>query len=394
MKSVLRSCSTMGMAICVMFAAIALVPVRTEAASIIHVDDDATQGGNGTRGRPFQTIQEGIESLGSEGGTVLIEPGTYYGPIVVDRSNVTLRGDASPIYEGDFLVGFDDDVVITIDRDLEDPGPSDNEPEDLIELRGSNNEVHNVVVDTQGMFEGLNSAVSAKAEGEDFYTNIVLSHIIIEGDIDTGVWTRKANAVLDFITAVQGGIHPGGVVGVFPDGIGHVEINRADLANWRNSVCVFGLTDPLAENEPTNITTSLSNSRLRDAADAALRLVGQGAGLVNPDAPLIMEVVAEGNTFQDSRFSIVVQPVRDAFLNTARRDLILHVDDNTYIGITPGPGESDPAVTFHSQGLVAGSLVRDTTIVVEDGDGIFPDPATINVGGAPLGNSYVLEVVE
>ena len=55
-----------------------------------HVDDDAPPGGNGTRERPFRTIQEGLNAT-SYGDTVRLAPGTYDHP-VEPVSGVTLLG--------------------------------------------------------------------------------------------------------------------------------------------------------------------------------------------------------------------------------------------------------------------------------------------------------------
>ena len=55
-----------------------------------HVDDDASPAGNGTRERPFRTIQEGLNAT-SFGDTVRLAPGTYDHP-VKPVSGVTLLG--------------------------------------------------------------------------------------------------------------------------------------------------------------------------------------------------------------------------------------------------------------------------------------------------------------
>ena len=55
-----------------------------------HVDGDASPGGNGTRERPFRTIQEGLNAT-SFGDTVRLAPGTYDHP-VEPVSGVTLLG--------------------------------------------------------------------------------------------------------------------------------------------------------------------------------------------------------------------------------------------------------------------------------------------------------------
>ena len=134
----------LGTPFCLALAVFVLSPVYSAIAQTVYVDDDATAGGTGGVTDPFQTIQEGVASLLPGGGTVLIQPGTYIGPIVVDGDNVNLEGDVTPIFDGDgFLTAFDDEVVITINDPLSDPGFTNGlgEPEDLVEFRGSGNEL-------------------------------------------------------------------------------------------------------------------------------------------------------------------------------------------------------------------------------------------------------------
>ena len=79
MKKVLESFSILGVIFCMTFAMIALTPGQSAAAPTKHVNASAAPGGNGTSKSPFQTIQEGIASLPPNGGTVLVQPGTYLG---------------------------------------------------------------------------------------------------------------------------------------------------------------------------------------------------------------------------------------------------------------------------------------------------------------------------
>ena len=60
------------------------------------------------------------------------------------------------------------------------------------------------------------------------YTGIVFSHIILRGDIDTGGWTRKANALFEYITALDGG-----VVGIFPEANGDVGHKQSPHCEFR-----------------------------------------------------------------------------------------------------------------------------------------------------------------
>jgi hypothetical protein len=369
------------------FTMVTLTPMQAGAAATIHVDDSAPPNGNGSAKSPFRTIQEGIDNLPPNGGRVLIEPGTYIGPIPVDRDGVILRGNTTPVFDADaFLTGFTQEVVITIGRPLFDSGISLGEPEDIIEFRGSNNELYNVVVEVPpGLAEGLNSAVSAKAEDDDFYDDIVFRNILVRGEIDTAGWSRKANAVFENITARDGGF-----VGINPTADGHVAVHNVDLANWSIGVCFLGLWElPKGDNESSVLTGEIKYSRISGGSLFGLYLVGQGF-LTNPDAPTSLIVEAEGVIFDGNQTAIRVQPVADENLNTGNRFIHLRSQDNTYMG-----NSTDADVQFHDfasylgGAIPGGKFVRNSTVIVEDGDRVFP--SSVNLGPPRNGNSYLLE---
>ena len=371
------------------------VPISgTDAAGtkkVVYVDDSAAEGGDGTAARPARTIQEGISLLPNAGGKVLVHPGTYLGPILVQRNRVHIQGLANPVYDADgFLTGFtsddasDQEVVITIDRPLVDVGEF-GESEDLIEIRGDDNQVRNVVVLVPaGTAEGgFTSALSAKAEDGQFYHAIEFRNIIVRGAVGNTAWTRKANVLFDSITALDGGF-----VGFNPTANGHVTMRKVDVANnFFANVWFLGLWEfPGSQNGPSLLTSVIKDSRLRNAANFGLLVMGQG-NQTNPAAETTVAVTAKNNRFEGNLFGINVQPVFDGPPNTARRSLFLGVKDNTYIANTV-----DARVIFrHFFGDAGDAFVRDSTVAVKDSDGVFPSPADVDLGPPENGNLYVLE---
>ncbi len=357
----------------------------TLRAKKVHVDASAPAGGDGSASAPVQTIQDGIALLPVGRGTVLVKPGTYTGPILIERDGVILRGDAKPLFDGDgFLTGFDNEVLITMDRPL---GSANPQPEDIVELRGSNNQVRNVVVD-RGDFPvvPLASAFSAKAEDDDFYDDIVFRNILVRGEIDTAGWSRKANVEFRNITALDGGF-----VGINPTADGNVKVRKVDLANWFwAGVCFLGLWEfPPGDNGPGELTGEIKDSRITGFSLFGLLLLGQDSN-INPDASTTVEVVARSNTFQFNVFGIRVQPVVDGDDNTAERSLSLEVKDNIY----SSNFVSDANVTFQKLFPILSPdpvppFVFASTVIVEDGDSVFP-PA-VDLGPPGNGNIYEIE---
>jgi pectin methylesterase-like acyl-CoA thioesterase len=57
---------------------------RHRAGPTLHVSTDPSA--------DYKTVQSAIDQLGPDGGTVLIAPGTYRGQVIINQSNVTLKG--------------------------------------------------------------------------------------------------------------------------------------------------------------------------------------------------------------------------------------------------------------------------------------------------------------
>lgn len=362
---------------------------------VVYVDDDAAAGGNGSKKSPVQTIQEGLTLLSSSGGKVLVHPGIYIGPVLIDRDNVVIRGLAKPEYDSDgFLTGFKngEEVVITIDMPLMNEGPGEPEPDDIVELRGSNNKVRNIVVDTAGFVDpnGFSSAFSAKAEDNDFYDDIVFRNLLIRGQVPQAIWTRKANVRITHVTALEGGF-----LGINPTAGGHVTVENVDLANWFFAgVCYLGLWElPLADNGPSLITGTLKKSRITGLPVAfpfgwGLLLNGQGIA-TNPAAATTVEVEAKDNIFQGNRQAIRVQPIFNGGINSAPRNIHIEVEDNSYIN-----NVSDVFVTFQERLPELNptfDFAVDATVTVDDKDGVFPAPGNVNLGPPVNNNHYILD---
>ena len=163
-----------------------------------------------------------------------------------------------------------------------------------------------------------------------------------------------------------------------------MEVNGADIANWNQNVCFFGLFEiPLDVNESANLTGEIRHSRISDANFAGLILVGQTDGFGNPDAPITMDVDVQDVLFERNDPAIRVQPAFDGTVNTASRNFTVRAQDNTYVA-----NARDTVVSFRTRGSNQGAFATVTDIVVEDGDGVFPDEADVKVGAAQLGNSY------
>lgn len=372
--------------------------------TVIYVDDSAAAGGDGSAQSPLQTIQEGIALLGRKGGIVAIHPGTYCGPILVDRDDVILWGLADPVYDSDgYLDGFvsedlfDNEVVITMDRMLGELGGP--EPEDVVELRGNNNQVHNIVLELATWHWTLDpecSAVSAKAEDDDFYDNIVLSHLLFrhQGTFVNDIWTRKANVQIEYVTSLDPG-----AVGMNPSGNGHVEIVRSHVAKKSANICFLGLFErPGEENGPSFLTGSVRDCILIDANDAGgtgwrpggegLLIVGRtGISTSNPEQPSTMILNVSGNTFDHNQYDILVAPLGyPSGVSTEQTLIDLTVTDNAFLS---HPGEV--VVDFKTEaGEAPPQWAANSSVLVVDEDGAFPDSEGVDLGPAENGNEYLL----
>lgn len=363
-------------------------------ASTIHVDTATGNDSNdGSAASPVATIQKGVDLLPGAGGTVLVQPGTYIGPILVDRDDVIIRGDTTPQFDGEgFLNGFTQEVVITITEPLFDPGSLEEEAEDVIELRGSNNEVHNVVVDVPaGLADpgGFVSGFSAKAEDSDFYDAVVFRNILERGEIGSAGWSRKANVLFENITALDGGF-----VGINPTANGDVEVKNVNLANWFfASVCYIGLSEyPAGDNGPSTLTGEIKDSKFTGFSLYGLLLIGQNQA-TNLDASVTIAVEAKNNTFLFNLFGIRVQPVflSNGFVpNTGVRSISLEVKDNTYAASIIGNVSVNFRQLFDPFDF-AGPFGFFSTVSVEDKDGFFPDPAGVDLGPSANGNVYIIK---
>jgi len=115
-------------------------------------------------------------------------------------------------------------------------------------------------------------------------------------------------------------------------------------------------------------------------------VLGQGSQ-TNHAAGTTVSVEAKNNAFEGNLVGINVQPVFNGPPNTAMRSLSLGVKDNTYIA-----NSVDARVTFQHLGRDAGDpFVRDSTVAVEDKDGVFPSIAGVDLGPPENGNLYVLK---
>jgi len=67
---------------------------------VLYVDDDAPDGGDGSKKKPFNTIQEAVDSAG-KGDTIYVWAGTYSENVVVDKTlNLMGNNSASTVIDG------------------------------------------------------------------------------------------------------------------------------------------------------------------------------------------------------------------------------------------------------------------------------------------------------
>jgi len=365
---------------------------------VVYVDDSADAGGDGSAGSPVQTIQAGIALLPVKGGIVAIHPGIYLGPIRVDRDDVILWGLTNPVYDAEgFLAGFtsddpgDDAVVITIDvpRDEGDPAPID--PVDLLALHGDRNEVHNVVIDSSGISPGSSIfAFSAEARDDEFYDDIVFSHIIVRGVSEITGFSAKADPLFEYVTSLDPGF-----AGIWADANGHVEMRRLHVARKSANVVFTALEEqPKADNGPSFLTGVLEDSLL-ERANGFEGFFNEGIGLlvlgrknaVNQAEPVTILIEAAGNVFQDNARGVAVWAVHGPNgFSTEPTLLGLDFHDNAYVD----NHQFDVDVNFRAPAWAGNYYAANTWIIVADSDGAFPDPADVDPGPAESGNEYEL----
>lgn len=388
-------------AVLIATAMIALLSDAVQAAPpFVYVDDSAVAGGDGSESDPVPTIQEGIALLPRRGGVVVIQPGLYFGPILIDRDNVILWGDTEPIYDADgFLEGFTEEVLITLDGPLPAAGcVAPPEPVDAVELRGDNIQIHNVVVEApinSFRHSPCGSSLSVKAENDDFYDNIVLSHILLPGVSPTGIWTRKANVTIEYVTSLD----PGGI-GINPTAGGHVDIRRAHIGRKDAQVDFLGFWERPREGEqPHFLSGSVRDCNLGGstgqfgfAVDGVGILVNGRAGDgVNDDPTVPLQIALEitGNTIHSNIKGIHVQPLEfSGGLGIADTVFLLDVSGNTYVRNK----RADVEIDFKTTPIFAGQseYAANSSVFVLDGDGFFPDTQNVDLGPAENGNTYEL----
>jgi len=351
-------------------------------APMVYVDDSAAEGGDGSIGYPVRTIQEGIELLPEGGGTVVVYPGIYIGPILIEKSGTVIQGIARPVFVDGYVSSFtndgdpDDEVVITIDRMLTGVNFNDRsqqpEAEDVIEVRGSNIEVRDLVVDL-GDFELLaeHSVLSAKAEDDDFYDNIVFSEIVVHGIVDTVGWSRNANVTFHQIVSTEPGY-----LGLNPMGNGEVVVSEVFFANKEGGVEFLSRWEyPKGENPPSKLKGVIRDSRFEDGQEMfgifdppgyGLLLLGRG-GLTNPDARIVIAIEAYNNVFKGNLAGVGVVAWGRAQEDVEKSKIELRAYNNVY-----QDNDQDTVISFQSflsQG--APVFIEDATIKIHDRDGVF-----------------------
>lgn len=381
----------------VLFAGCAVEPgdaaLRGLSSLVVHVDAAAAAGGDGSASRPFRTIEEGIAGLPSAGGTVLIEPGTYLGPIVIDRDRVVLRGNTTPLYDdAGFLRGFTREVVVTPGRKLL---PEDliagRDVEDVVELRGSDDEVHNLVAELRGDgFTPLGAAFSAKAEDDEFYENVVFADLLVRGKVDTAVNTRKANARIERVTSLEPGY-----LGANAIANGTVTIEKVHFAHKGIGACLFSLWEyPGEENGPSRLNVTVRDSYVHDGngvlgfsgKSMGFLVIGRAGPRTNPYETMQIDVDATGNTLESLHHGVVIWA--DEFgLGQRSNTIAARFAGNAY-----ARNRDDADVRFETyRPSMSGpaEYARNSTITVEDRDGVFPAPGEVPLGPAENGNLYL-----
>jgi len=104
------------------------VPVSTEKHVVLHVDDGAAPGGNGSGGSPYNTVEAALEAARATSGSVAINvaPGDYVisRSLVIDRS-LELRGssvldeDSDGLPTGDVAAGTETRIVAAAELGLQ-----------------------------------------------------------------------------------------------------------------------------------------------------------------------------------------------------------------------------------------------------------------------------------
>ena len=356
-----------------------------QVKTTVYVDDSASEDGDGSIDHPVRTIQTGIDLLPKKGGTVAVYPGTYIGPIVIEKSGTVIQGLATPVFVDGYVAGFtndedeDDEVVITIDRELSGDLSPQSESEHVIEVRGDQIEVRDVVIDL-GDFEPLNqnSALRARAEDHDFYSDIVFSEIVVRGTIMFIGQTGNSTTTFHQIVSTDPG-----PIGILPGGSGSVMVSEVFMANKWANVCFNSLWEfPREENPPSHLRGIIRDSRLEDGTFGLL-VLGRG-GQTNPDLPITVVVDAYNNVFAGNLAGVGLVAMGPPEEDTAEGLIQVRLHDNVYLD-----NEQDTMVRFNSFSNDA-VYAKRTTIVVHDGDGVVGEEADLG----PAENKNKLIVVD
>jgi hypothetical protein len=103
-----------------------------------------------------------------------------------------------------------------------------------------------------------------------------------------------------------------------------------------------------------------------------LLFLGQGGGS-NPAEKMEIKVDATDNIIENSLFGVFVIPVEFSSgnppPNTAERFISLEIEDNSYIANFG----NNVGVSFQTFQDFGGLDARNSTVIVDDGDGFFPD---------------------
>ena len=93
-----------------------------------------------------------------------------------------------------------------------------------------------------------------------------------------------------------------------------------------------------------------------------------------------------GNTFDHNQRDIFVQTLEfPGGFSTEETTIDLVFADNTYIG----HHRTDVEVNFQSDGIPV--YAANTSVIVLDVDGVFPNPAEVDLGPVENGNEYLLK---
>jgi hypothetical protein len=306
-----------------------------------------------------------------------------------------LWGLTAPVYdEHGYLAGFisndpdDDEVVVEIDYPLEDEDPAPGDQSHLLALDGSNNEVHNIVIDSGNVpWPSSIAAFSADAPIGQFYDDIVFSHIVVRGPVDIAGISGNADACFDYITSLDAGY-----VGLWGMANGDIEVRNVHIARKSANVLIVASDEqPKEQNGPSSLTVRLEDSKLSRAngfggfyTGIGLLVLGRKNG-VNPEESSAILIEAEGNVFEDNKVGVAVWPVFGPNGFSTKPTLLdLSFHDNAYVD----NHFLDVDVDFQVPEWAGGYFAANSSVLVIDDDDAFPRPADVDLGAPEHGNEY------